>query len=111
VFSIDGTLNYSRGDENYSISIGCARGDEPVFRATYFPAQKEIFVATAKEGELLNGDPLFVEPKEKKYKELSGGFCMTGNDPRLKKCRHTLESNLGYLFSYASASSSKVSVA
>jgi myo-inositol-1(or 4)-monophosphatase len=108
---IDGTLNYSRGDENYSISIGCARGDEPVFGATYFPARKEMFVATAKKGAVLNGAPLLVEPKEKSYKELSGEFCMMRSDPRIKECRYKLDTSLGYLFSYASATYATVHVA
>ncbi len=108
---IDGTLNYSRGDENYSISIGCARGDEPVFGATYFPARKEMFVATAKKGAVLNGAPLKVEAKEKIYKELSGEFCMMRSDPRLKECRYKLDTSLGYLFSYASATYATVHVA
>lgn len=100
---IDGTLNYSRGDDNYSLSIGCAYQDTPIFGAVYFPRRKELFISHAGSGAFLNDAPLEVTPKEKSLKELCGEFCMMRTDLRLKELRYLLDQNVGYLFSYASA--------
>ncbi len=100
---IDGTLNYSRGDENYSLSIGCAYQDTPIFGAVYFPSRKELFVAHAGDGAFLNDAPFKISPKEKSLKELCGEFCLMRTDSRLKELRYLLDQNVGYLFSYASA--------
>jgi myo-inositol-1(or 4)-monophosphatase len=108
---IDGTLNYSRGDANYSISVACAKEDRPLLAAVYFPVSDLFFEATAGCGASVNNIPFKAPLISKSNKEICGEFCMSRKDSRLKDCYQILSTNVGYLFSYACATHSAVQVA
>lgn len=108
---IDGTLNYSRGDDNFSISVAYAKEDLPLYAAVYFPATNLFFEATAGFGSTINRSKLTTPYLTKSNKEICGEFCMSRKDPRLKDCYQILSTEVGYLFSYACATHSATQVA
>ncbi len=63
---IDGTLNFSRGNPLFCISIALYHKDHPVFGAVYFPRLNEYFWASKGKGAYLDNRRLFVRQNETK---------------------------------------------
>jgi myo-inositol-1(or 4)-monophosphatase len=59
---LDGTTNFAHSFPAYCVSIGLARGDEPVAGVIYDPTRDELFHSTPEEGALLNNQPIRVSP-------------------------------------------------
>ena len=60
---IDGTANYSRGNENCCISVALARDGEPVLGVVYCPWRGELYSAEKGKGAFCNGKPLHVSDR------------------------------------------------
>jgi myo-inositol-1(or 4)-monophosphatase len=57
---LDGTTNYVHSFPLYCVSIGVARGNEPVVGVIYAPYTNELFCAESGRGATLNGRPIRV---------------------------------------------------
>lgn len=108
---IDGTLNYSRGDDNFGISIGCAKEDEPIYGALYFPATGRMFKATASQGSTINSKTFLTPQHSRELNAVSGDLMLKRNDPEEIAVYSHLRSKIGARFSYNCASHAIVQVA
>lgn len=59
---IDGTMPFLVGQPNWTVSIGIARGTEPVAGVIYAPMLRELYSAVAGGGARLNGQTLAMNP-------------------------------------------------
>ncbi|WP_428029383.1 inositol monophosphatase family protein [Ancylobacter sp.] len=59
---IDGTMPFLVGQPNWTVSIGLARGTEPVAGVIYAPMLRELYSAVAGGGARLNGRVLTMNP-------------------------------------------------
>jgi myo-inositol-1(or 4)-monophosphatase len=83
---IDGTINYSRGMPLWGVSVGLAKGDEPVCGAIYLPATNELFTAIHGEGAFLNGSRIQVSSAaDLSQVILSHGDFNVGADEKARK--------------------------
>lgn len=57
---IDGTANYSRGDENCCISVALAKCGVPIMGVVFSPWRKQLWYAIKGEGAFCNGKPIRV---------------------------------------------------
>jgi myo-inositol-1(or 4)-monophosphatase len=57
---LDGTVNYSHGLPNYSISIGLRHRGQALLGVVHAPSLRETYLAEAGKGALLNGSPIHV---------------------------------------------------
>jgi myo-inositol-1(or 4)-monophosphatase len=57
---LDGTINFSRGITEFSVSIAVSRNDELVFGLVYEPVSDRIFVAEKGTGAMMNGERIRV---------------------------------------------------
>ncbi len=57
---LDATINFSRGIEEYCVSIALTHRGQPIIGVVYQPALKKLFVAERGKGALLNGKRIFV---------------------------------------------------
>ncbi len=108
---IDGTLNYSRGDDNFGISIGCAKNDEPLFGALYFPATGRMFNATSAVGATINSKKLITPTHTRDLNALCGDLMLRRNDAQEVAAYNHLRSKIGAQFSYNCASHAIIQVA
>ena len=60
---IDGTCNYSRGNENCCISVAMVSGGEPVLGVVYSPWRNELYTALKGMGAFCNGKPIHVSDR------------------------------------------------
>ena len=60
---IDGTCNYSRGNENCCISVALVLQGEPVLGVVYSPWREELYSAEKGKGAFCNGKPIHVSDR------------------------------------------------
>ena len=60
---IDGTCNYSRGNENCCISVALVLQGEPVLGVVYSPWREELYSAEKWKGAFCNGKPIHVSDR------------------------------------------------
>ncbi len=60
---IDGTCNYSRGNENCCISVALVSGGEPVIGVVYSPWRDELYSAEKGKGAFCNGKSIHVSDR------------------------------------------------
>ena len=60
---IDGTCNYSRGNENCCVSVALVCGGEPVLGVVYSPWRGELYTAEKGKGAFCNGRPIHVSDR------------------------------------------------
>jgi len=71
---LDGTTNFAHGFPMYAVSIGLARGKEPLVGVVYHVPAKEWFVAVKGRGAYLNGERIHVS----RVKRLERALVATG---------------------------------
>jgi myo-inositol-1(or 4)-monophosphatase len=80
---IDGTFNFVRGSDQWSISIGLFDGSRPVFGMLNLPAQNRIVVGGEGIVPAINGQPLGPLPKwNPNYASVALGFGPASTDHR-----------------------------
>ncbi len=57
---IDGTMNFSRGIDEYAISVALCKGDETILGVVHSPVKKLTYYAEKGKGAFLNGKPISV---------------------------------------------------
>ena len=60
---IDGTYNYSRGNENCCISVALVQNGEPLIGVVYSPWRNELYTAEKWKGAFCNGRPIHVSDR------------------------------------------------
>jgi myo-inositol-1(or 4)-monophosphatase len=80
---IDGTFNYVRGSDQWSVSIGLFDGTRPVFGAVNLPAQGKLVLGGDATPAELNGQPLpQLLPFDRSRGAVELGFGPASADPR-----------------------------
>jgi myo-inositol-1(or 4)-monophosphatase len=78
---LDGTTNFAHGHPFWAVSIGLARGDQPVLGAVRAPRLDESFAGEVGTGATRNGEPVRVsETRELIRALLATGFAYNRND-------------------------------
>jgi myo-inositol-1(or 4)-monophosphatase len=80
---LDGTTNYSIHNPFFDISIGVAKGNEPVIAVVYAPMTDEMFVAEKGKGAYLNGKRTHVSPESMTNSLLT--YCHTSTNKEIKR--------------------------
>jgi len=74
---LDGTTNYKIKNPFFNVSIGLAKGNQPVVGVVYSPFLDELFSAEIGKGAFLNGNPIKVSERTD-IKSSVIGFCHSG---------------------------------